>query len=154
MGWCCSSWTLELDAWAGGDLAAEIVRIDLMYRVVMPRFVTAALMVVVVLLATSISQAAAQPRSATVDELAAQLDMLLTDPALEGVTVGAVVRSAESGEVLYDRGGDKHLPAASSQKLLTSAAALADLGPDYRFRTTVLVSRPPSGGSSRKWISL
>ncbi|TME33847.1 MAG: D-alanyl-D-alanine carboxypeptidase/D-alanyl-D-alanine-endopeptidase [Chloroflexi bacterium] len=137
---------LELDAWAGGDLAAEIVRIDLMYRVVMPRFVTAALMVVVVLLATSISQAAAQPRSASVDELAAQLDTLLTDPALEGVTVGVVVRSAESGEVLYDRGGDKHLPAASSQKLLTSAAALADLGPDYRFRTTVLVSSPPSGG--------
>ena len=70
---------------------------DLMYRVVMPRFVTAALMVVVVvvLLATSISQATAQPRSASVDELAAQLDTLLTDPALEGVTVGVVAPGSQ-----------------------------------------------------------
>jgi len=89
--------------------------------------------------------AAAQPRSASVAELSSQLDAVLADPALDGLVIGAVVRRADSGELLYDRNGDKHLPAASSQKLLTSAAALADLGPDFHFRTAVLASSAPSG---------
>jgi D-alanyl-D-alanine carboxypeptidase/D-alanyl-D-alanine-endopeptidase (penicillin-binding protein 4) len=50
---------------------------------------------------------------------------------------GAEVVDAESGEVLYERNSDKYFVPASNMKLLTTALALAKLGPDYKFRTTV-----------------
>src|SRR4051812_37208283 len=43
-------------------------------------------------------------------------------------------------EVLYERNPDLSLNPASNMKLLTSAAALARLGPGYRFTTRVLAS--------------
>ncbi len=42
------------------------------------------------------------------------------------------------GEVLYERNPDLSLSPASNMKLVTTAAALAKLGPDYRFTTEVL----------------
>ena len=74
------------------------------------------------------------------------LDAVLGDPRLDGITVAVTVRSAETGELVYDRQGDLRLPPASNEKLITSAAALADLGPEFRFRTTVLASAPPRNG--------
>ncbi|HME11474.1 MAG TPA: D-alanyl-D-alanine carboxypeptidase/D-alanyl-D-alanine-endopeptidase [Candidatus Acidoferrum sp.] len=50
---------------------------------------------------------------------------------------GAEVMDADSGEILYQRNADKYFVPASNMKLLTTALALAKLGPDYRFRTTV-----------------
>ncbi len=87
---------------------------------------------------------AGQPFS-TLQNLTGQLDAALSDPSLFGVAVGLSVRSAETGDLLYDHNGEVHLPAASIQKLLTSAAALAQLGPDYRFHTSVLVLTEPTG---------
>ena len=52
---------------------------------------------------------------------------------------------ADSGQVLYERNADLSLNPASNMKLLTSAAALARLGPGYRFTTRVLASAGPSG---------
>jgi D-alanyl-D-alanine carboxypeptidase/D-alanyl-D-alanine-endopeptidase (penicillin-binding protein 4) len=49
---------------------------------------------------------------------------------------GSVVR-VDTGEVLFDRGGDIPARTASVMKLLTAAAALSALGPDYRIRTSV-----------------
>src|SRR5580692_8312386 len=42
-----------------------------------------------------------------------------------------------SGEVLYSQNADKLFTPASNTKLFTTAAALALIGPDYKFRTTV-----------------
>ena len=50
---------------------------------------------------------------------------------------GALVVDAASGEILYQRDADKYFTPASNMKLLTTALALAKLGPAYRFRTTV-----------------
>lgn len=50
----------------------------------------------------------------------------------------AQVVNANTGEVLFDRGGTTASRAASVLKLLTSAAALSVLGPDYRATTTVV----------------
>jgi serine-type D-Ala-D-Ala carboxypeptidase/endopeptidase (penicillin-binding protein 4) len=78
--------------------------------------------------------------------LAANLEAILADPSLDSVTVAAAVRLADSGELVYEHHGDQRLPPGSAEKLLTSAAALADLGPDYRFHTAVLAAAPPAAG--------
>ena len=55
----------------------------------------------------------------------------------------AQVVNAKTGEVLFDRNGAKPGPTASVLKTLTSAAALATLGPDYRVQTTVVAGSVP-----------
>jgi D-alanyl-D-alanine carboxypeptidase/D-alanyl-D-alanine-endopeptidase (penicillin-binding protein 4) len=74
------------------------------------------------------------------------------------------VINARTGEVLFDRGGTTASRAASVMKVLTSAAALKVLGPDYRLTTRVVegtrageivlvgggdvtLSRMPAGGT-------
>ena len=49
------------------------------------------------------------------------------------------VRELDTGEVLFDYYGDSLLNPASNHKILTSAAAIDLLGPDYVFRTRVLL---------------
>jgi D-alanyl-D-alanine carboxypeptidase/D-alanyl-D-alanine-endopeptidase (penicillin-binding protein 4) len=51
---------------------------------------------------------------------------------------GVVVQSLDNGEVLYRRNAERLFMPASNQKLVTSSAALARLGADFRFRTAVL----------------
>lgn len=55
----------------------------------------------------------------------------------------AQVVNAATGEVLYDRGGGTPSRTASVMKVLTSAAALAVLGPDHRATTTVVKGAEP-----------
>ncbi|ASD21121.1 D-alanyl-D-alanine carboxypeptidase [Cryobacterium sp. LW097] len=55
----------------------------------------------------------------------------------------AQVVNAETGEILFDRGGSTASRAASVLKVLTSAAALSVLGPDYRATTTVVAGSEP-----------
>jgi len=78
--------------------------------------------------------AASRLRTCSVAELA-------TDPRLGSFQ--AQVRNATTGEVLFDRGGDTASRAASVLKVLTSAAALSVLGPDYRATTTVVAGKEP-----------
>src|SRR5579864_9117410 len=76
--------------------------------------------------------------SAQQSQLSVQLDAIVGDTRLDGVEVSVSVRSAGSGSEVYTHNGDIHLPAASNQKLITTTTALAELGPEYRFRTIVL----------------
>lgn len=55
----------------------------------------------------------------------------------------AQVVNAKTGQTLFDRNGGKPGPTASVLKTLTSAAALATLGPDYRVPTTVVAGSTP-----------
>jgi len=66
------------------------------------------------------------------------LDHLLADPALDGATVSVMVRDASSGSTLYQHNPRTRLIPASNLKLLTTAAAMDVLGPQYRFSTQLL----------------
>jgi serine-type D-Ala-D-Ala carboxypeptidase/endopeptidase (penicillin-binding protein 4) len=50
---------------------------------------------------------------------------------------GIEVVSLSTGKTLYAQNADKLFTPASNTKLFTTAAALALIGPDYKFRTTV-----------------
>lgn len=73
------------------------------------------------------------------------LDRLLADPALNGATVSVMVRDARSGGTLYQHNPRTRLIPASNLKLLTTAAAMDVLGPQYRFSTQLLSNGPQQG---------
>jgi len=67
----------------------------------------------------------------------ARVDALLGPaPAAKGEW-GLLVVDGENGETLYEQNADKYFVPASNMKLFSTALALAKLGPDFRFRTTL-----------------
>jgi serine-type D-Ala-D-Ala carboxypeptidase/endopeptidase (penicillin-binding protein 4) len=62
--------------------------------------------------------------------------LLATAPASKGEW-GLLIVDAETGETLYEVNADRYFVPASNMKLFTTALALAKLGPDYRFHTTL-----------------
>jgi serine-type D-Ala-D-Ala carboxypeptidase/endopeptidase (penicillin-binding protein 4) len=72
--------------------------------------------------------------------LAARLDSIFADTAFSHAHVGAEVVSLRTGETIYRRNAMRVFLPASNQKLLTGAAALETLGPDFRYATTVSAS--------------
>ncbi|MEV0703511.1 D-alanyl-D-alanine carboxypeptidase/D-alanyl-D-alanine-endopeptidase [Saccharopolyspora sp. NPDC050389] len=79
------------------------------------------------------------------DALRVDLDDILADQRLNGSHAGVVVRDPATDEVLYSRQATDRATPASNAKLLTSAAALEALGPDYRFRTDVVTAAQQHG---------
>ena len=76
----------------------------------------------------------------------ALLDVLQRTP-LKASRVGVYIQSLDDGSVAFSQNPDDLLNPASNVKLVTSAAALASLGPEYRFDTEFLVDPelPPDG---------
>lgn len=70
-------------------------------------------------------------------ELASQLDPILNDPALRRATIGVHVVRLRDGAELYSRASDSLMVPASNVKIITTAAALRGLSPDYQFPTDI-----------------
>src|SRR5215469_16100832 len=83
-----------------------------------------------------ISRAQAAPHQ-TDGSLKKRIDAILAQPDLSRGYWGIEIRSLATGEVLYALNPDKLFTPASNTKLFTTSAALALIGPDYRFRTTL-----------------
>ncbi len=80
---------------------------------------------------------AAQVQAGSHDSLPKRIESVLASPDLERGFWGIEVVSLETGKSLYSQNADKLFTPASNTKLFTTAAALALIGPDYTFRTTV-----------------
>lgn len=70
-------------------------------------------------------------------DLRQRFDQILADSALARSTAGVKIVSLRTGETLYERNANLLFHPASNQKLLTSATALAVLGPNFIFHTIV-----------------
>ena len=80
--------------------------------------------------------ATAQP-APPLPSLADVIDTTLAQADFQGAIWGVVVRNLESGYTLYERNPHTLFTPASNTKLFTTAAALEQLGPNYRYRTDV-----------------
>lgn len=89
-------------------------------------------------LALSHAAAHAQPDPPSTDRLAALIDSTLDHPDFDGSHWGVAVMNLRADSVLYARHPDRRFVPASNAKLFTTAAALEQLGPDFRYQTDLL----------------
>jgi serine-type D-Ala-D-Ala carboxypeptidase/endopeptidase (penicillin-binding protein 4) len=74
------------------------------------------------------------PRS----ELRHEIDSLTSQPEFRNAQWGVLIVNPRTGDTLYSKNAGKLFMPASNMKIITSAAALTLLGPEYRYRTTFL----------------
>ena len=70
----------------------------------------------------------------------ARIEKILSISELKHGVVGVCVRSLDSKKTLYSKNPDTSLMPASNRKIVTAAAALGILGPDFRYQTSVFRS--------------
>jgi serine-type D-Ala-D-Ala carboxypeptidase/endopeptidase (penicillin-binding protein 4) len=88
----------------------------------------------------------AAPRLGT---LRAEIDSMATAPEFRSANWGILIVDPATGDTLYSRNAGKLFMPASNMKLVTGAVALTQLGPDFRFRTTVAARGPIVNGTLR-----
>ncbi|HEV8524260.1 MAG TPA: D-alanyl-D-alanine carboxypeptidase, partial [Terriglobales bacterium] len=79
----------------------------------------------------------AQAAIAKKDPLVTTIEKILADPEAARGFWGIEVVSLITGKTLYSQHAEKLFTPASNTKLFTTTAALALIGPDYKFRTTL-----------------
>jgi serine-type D-Ala-D-Ala carboxypeptidase/endopeptidase (penicillin-binding protein 4) len=65
------------------------------------------------------------------------VDAALADPDAQKAFLGVLIVDAQTKLPIYELNADRYFTPASNTKLFTTTLALATLGPDYRFRTTI-----------------
>lgn len=74
-----------------------------------------------------------------IEKLHTDIDTVLQETLFTTASIGIKVVAVETGEVVYEKNPYKLHHPASTTKLFTAATALAKLGSDYQFETTVYV---------------
>jgi D-alanyl-D-alanine carboxypeptidase/D-alanyl-D-alanine-endopeptidase (penicillin-binding protein 4) len=111
------------------------------------RFPSAALPPVVVSdTAAATPGTAARAALAALAALGTWIDSLTSDPMFRNAQWGILIVDPDAGDTLYSHNAGKLFLPASNMKIVTSAVALAQLGPDYRYRTTFAVRHRPVHG--------
>jgi D-alanyl-D-alanine carboxypeptidase/D-alanyl-D-alanine-endopeptidase (penicillin-binding protein 4) len=79
--------------------------------------------------------------------LSSEITTILGEYPWRGARWSVMVVSLDQGDTLLALAPDSAMSPASNMKLLTSAAALRELGPDYRFRTWLLTDGVVADGT-------
>jgi D-alanyl-D-alanine carboxypeptidase/D-alanyl-D-alanine-endopeptidase (penicillin-binding protein 4) len=113
------------------------------------RILLAALLSVIATEARS-AEPSRSPDAAATKELDGVLRALVSAGPLAGARTGILVSDVETGQVLFARDPDALLNPASNVKLVTTAAALARLGPEFRFDTEFSVDAGAGAGDAAR----
>jgi len=70
------------------------------------------------------------------------IDSLTSQSEFRNAHWGVLIVNPRTGDTLYSKNAGKLFMPASNMKIITSAAALALLGPDYTYKTTFLADGP------------
>lgn len=71
-----------------------------------------------------------------------KVDRLFEGRCAKGARAGVKIVSLESGKVLFEKNNRAQFVPASNMKVITTAASLRKVGPDYRFPTRVYATGP------------
>jgi D-alanyl-D-alanine carboxypeptidase/D-alanyl-D-alanine-endopeptidase (penicillin-binding protein 4) len=93
-----------------------------------------------VVVATLCVALAGTGQAANKKPLSERINAILTQPDLAHGFWGIEITSLTTGKVIYAKNPENLFTPASNTKLFTTAAALALIGPDYKFRTSVETS--------------
>ena len=77
-------------------------------------------------------------RTAATDALSRRVEGVLTTAGFQNGHWGVLVVDRKTGQVVYERNADQLFAPASVTKLFSTAAALIELGPGYRFQTPLV----------------
>jgi len=86
------------------------------------------------------------PSGSAKNALHATIDSLVNAPQFRNAHWGVLIVDPTSGDTLYSHNAGKLFMPASNMKLLTSSTALVQLGPDFRYRTTIAARGTVQGG--------
>jgi D-alanyl-D-alanine carboxypeptidase/D-alanyl-D-alanine-endopeptidase (penicillin-binding protein 4) len=75
------------------------------------------------------------------------IDSMADAPDFMNAHWGILIVDPERGDTLYSRNAGKLFMPASNMKILTSATALTQLGPEYRYTTTFAARGPVTAGT-------
>jgi len=92
--------------------------------------------------------AAQRPATAATpdDDLRQTIERILQTTPLGRARAGVLVFDLDAKKPVYEHNADELLNPASNMKIVTTVAALARLGPDYRYPTEIYVAEEPVGG--------
>ena len=110
----------------------------------LPRRLSRALAIAIVTLALSACvtvMSAVHPASSRA-ELRHFIDSLTNQTEFRNANWGVLIVNPRTGDTLYSKNAGKLFMPASNMKIITSAAALTLLGPDYTYKTTFLADGP------------
>lgn len=80
----------------------------------------------------------APPRTAR-DSVKQLVDSLISQPKFRSAEFGVLIVDPVRGDTIFSHNAGKLLLPASNMKIVTSAVAMKELGPDYRYKTTFAV---------------
>ena len=89
---------------------------------------------------------ASDPREQRIGQLRQHLEELLHEKPLSRTRIGVTVLDARDGDVLYAHNADRLFNPASNTKILTTAAALEELGGNYHYKTQLRGPEPDEAG--------
>ena len=105
------------------------------------------IVVFVGMLFTTVPEQSTASAAASYEGLENTINIIMADSRMQAASSSVTVRKASTGEIVYQKQGDKGITPASTLKILTAAAALETLGENYRFTTDVLTNGKVTNGT-------